>query len=226
MVNPTKDASRKVDLVRGQKGLLITVGVAVILFFILVIFVKAGTAANLNREIYHSISPLIHSGLTSVMKAVSFLAEWYVWLVLAAVLCVFAKTRGNFGWTTGFATLAGGAVATIAKDLFQIARPHILWLTQETGYGFPSGHATISAAFVATFLYFLWRSKVKKGWKIFATVLGILWLLTIGFSRIYLGVHNPTDVLGGYFAGVAVAAATIFLKTIFQVVVRPKSSRK
>ena len=183
----------------------------------LAILVKNDVLTNLNQQIYDAIASLINPPLTGAMIATSFWGEWYVWLSLAIILCWPAKTRTNFGWPLLFATLVAGALAVFTKDVFRIARPHIHWLVQEVGYSFPSGHVTISTAFVTTFLYFFLCSRTKKPWKVLIATLAILWVLLIGFSRIYLGVHNLTDVMGGYLVGISVAAAVIFAKETYQI---------
>ena len=211
---------KKSRLSRIEIAALIVAAIFACLFLGLTILVKNDVFVNLNREIYDAIASLINPFLTGAMIAVSYSGEWYVWLGLALILSVFAKTRPGFGWPTLLATLASGALAIVTKDLFQIARPHIHWLVQEVGYGFPSGHAAISTAFVATFLYFFLCSRSQKPWKIFVAVVAILWIITISFSRIYLGVHSSTDVLSGIFAGIFVAAAVIFTKEIWRKKVR------
>lgn len=84
---------------------------------------------------------------------------------------------------------------------FQRPRPTGIGVYREVFFSFPSGHATISAALFGYFAYFLWRQ--VDTWKtrlniLFAT--GIL-IMVIGFSRLYLGVHFLSDVLGGYLLG-------------------------
>ncbi|MCL2037528.1 phosphatase PAP2 family protein [Candidatus Saccharibacteria bacterium] len=205
---------------RTKISALIVVGLSAVVFMVLAILVKLGKFDTLNYEVYEAIATLINSTLTSVMILVSFLGEWYVWLTSAVILTLIAKTRANFGLPTLLATGAASAGAVLLKKIFMIPRPHINWLIQEVGYGFPSGHAMISTAFVAVAVYFFWQSRVRKLWKILLVIIGVLWLLAIGFSRIYLGVHTLSDVMAGFAAGLGVATATVYLKMIFQVVIR------
>jgi undecaprenyl-diphosphatase len=96
----------------------------------------------------------------------------------------------------------GGAalINTILKLSFQRARPD-LWVTvvKETSFSFPSGHAMISAALAFSVMYILWYTR----WRWWAVGLGLLYTFTIGLSRLYLGVHYPTDVLAGWAVGFA-----------------------
>lgn len=100
-----------------------------------------------------------------------------------------------------FLAVAGAAALNIMlKFIFQRARPE-LWprLLPESDYGFPSGHAMYSAAFVLALLLLFWPMR----WRLIVVVLGGLFVLALGLSRLYLGVHYPSDVLVGWCAGCA-----------------------
>ena len=73
----------------------------------------------------------------------------------------------------------------------------------ESSYSFPSAHSTLAVVLYGFIFYYLWRQTKKRSQKNLILVLGILLILAIGFSRIYLGVHFFTDVAGGYFLGLA-----------------------
>jgi membrane-associated phospholipid phosphatase len=102
-----------------------------------------------------------------------------------------------------FATVVGAAVLNLAlKYLFLRPRPDLVQAyAHDTGYSFPSGHAMISMAFYGTIAYLLFVA--LRNWRLRALVcLGLaIVLVLIGFSRLYLGVHYLTDILGGWAAG-------------------------
>lgn len=87
---------------------------------------------------------------------------------------------------------------TILKHVVGRARPDHLRLVSESGFSFPSGHAMISVC-VYGFLFYLAYSKIKNKYLRFFSclLLGIL-ILGIGISRIYVGVHYPSDIIAGY----------------------------
>ena len=99
----------------------------------------------------------------------------------------------------------GGAVlANLAlKAVFARARPSLFNpLVSETSYSFPSGHAMVSSAFVGVIILLLWNTR----YRVPAIVLGFLATFLIGVSRVYLGVHYPSDVLAGWCVGLVWAA--------------------
>jgi membrane-associated phospholipid phosphatase len=98
------------------------------------------------------------------------------------------------------AVLGAAVLNVIMKSAFHRPRPE-LWprLMQQSGASFPSGHSMYSAAFVTALILLAWNTRFR--W--LALVLGTLFTLLIGWSRVELGVHYPTDVLAGWLTGLA-----------------------
>ncbi len=110
----------------------------------------------------------------------------------------FLKRRAN-AWFFGLSVVGAYALNLLTKLFFQRMRP-ALWTgpIQETNYSFPSGHAMVSMAIAMAFICIAWRTK----WRWPVAVVAFSTSLLIGFSRLYLGVHFPTDVLGGWLAAI------------------------
>lgn len=117
-----------------------------------------------------------------------------------------------------FTSVAGALCANmILKLLFQRERPD-LWntLITETTYSFPSGHALISTALILSLVAITWRTRAR--WPVL--VLGSIFIALIGISRVYLGVHYPSDVIAGWCIGL------IWVVIVYHVarrIFRPKS---
>lgn len=109
-----------------------------------------------------------------------------------------------------FAVAVGGAglINLIAKPIFHEARPE-LWsrLVTETDYSFPSGHAMGSLALVLAIIILLWPSK----WRRLSLVLGTIFILIIGLTRLYLGVHYPSDILAGWSLSISWVTIAYYL---------------
>ncbi len=99
-----------------------------------------------------------------------------------------------------------GYSSIFLKNVFKTPRPDkSLWRTEASGYGFPSGHVTVTAGFWSYILIFL-----RKKW---LTIIGFIIIFFIAFSRVYLGVHFLLDIIGGLLIGVAVALCFYYLET-------------
>jgi undecaprenyl-diphosphatase len=102
----------------------------------------------------------------------------------------------------------GGVLNVLTKLLFRRDRP-TLWLSPapETDYSFPSGHAMVTMSVAVALSYIAWPTRGR--W--FVLLGGALWTAVIGLSRMYLGVHFPSDVLAGWCAGLAWTTGTYFI---------------
>ncbi len=102
------------------------------------------------------------------------------------------------------ATLGGYLLSTWLKDLFGRGRPTAVpHLTEEVSMSFPSGHSMVGAAFYLTMGLLLAQTVAHRREKIYFVVTAVVITLLIGMSRVYLGVHYPTDVVAGWAAGTA-----------------------
>ena len=135
--------------------------------------------------------------LTVFMKVITNLSSAYVLIAIALGTLLFLKNK-----KIGLCISSNLAIATILNQLLkyiiQRPRPDGYRLIIESGYSFPSGHSMVSMAFYGLIIYLIW--KMVKNKKIKYISCGILGLLIplIGFSRIYLGVHYASDVIGGF----------------------------
>lgn len=153
---------------------------------------------------FHSIhSPFLNSFFLFVTSLGSPLVVAVIGAVLVG-LCLYKKWYR--GATALVAGVGGATVANlILKGIFARTRPSIFTpLVRETSYSFPSGHAMVSSAFVFIVILLLWHTK----YRIPAVILGLLATLLIGLSRIYLGVHYPSDVIAGWSVGLVWAVIT------------------
>lgn len=148
--------------------------------------------------------------LTTTMRDVTWLGSAVVLVPLVVIVSIWSRTRIR-SWA-GFAPLSlslGGAIAlnNLVKPLVGRPRPQVGPLVATaTGYAFPSGHATQTAAVAVTIaaITAAWTSSWPRKVAIWSAA--VLACLLVGFSRIYLGVHWPSDVLAGYALGALWAA--------------------
>ena len=138
-----------------------------------------------------------------IMKKITYFGSVYFFLPIGILIfLIMIKKKSIRGIILLFlSTLGSYGLNFLLKSIFVRTRPLEYFLIEQGGYSFPSGHAMVSMAFYTTMTYLLVRGESRKKIK------GILWTINfiiiaiIGFSRIYLGVHWPTDILMGYLVG-------------------------
>ncbi len=180
-------------------GLLLSLGV-ILLFAKIVKDVVEGESRRFDETVLlwiHANSP---TWLDEPMRIVTTLGYYWMILPLLAILAYAFYRRGRKVSAALLVISTGGGLVltTTLKTVFQRSRPELF----DSGYtasfySFPSIHATLAVGFYGTLgLLLAWRLTGFRRWAV--AVLGIVLVLLIGFSRLYLGVHYPTDVLAGF----------------------------
>lgn len=124
---------------------------------------------------------------------------WTLAPTLALGLVLGQRNRKREAIFVAASWLGAGVLNVVTKEVFRRERPHF-WpsLAPESDFGFPSGHAMLSLALAGAVIILLWRGQISRSRKILTTFLAALFVLGVGFSRLYLGVHFPSDVLAGW----------------------------
>ncbi len=137
------------------------------------------------------------------MLWITSLGNWKFVVVLALFVGVVLWIKRKKNLIPPFwATLAGTEITVeVLKLIVHRARP-IGASFLETSYSFPSGHAAISVALYGFLAFILMKEMKLKFERNIILTAAVLIILLIGFSRVYLGLHFPTDVLGGYLVGI------------------------
>jgi membrane-associated phospholipid phosphatase len=135
-----------------------------------------------------------------------------VYATLCAILLIAGFVRRK--WLTPIAiSVVGLAVAWKVSDFVKLTlhrpRPEHWFALREPSYSYPSGHAVLATAFYGFWAYIVWRSGLRLGTKLAILAAVAVWILAIGWSRLALGVHFPSDLLGGYLLGVSALAFEI-----------------
>ena len=159
------------------------------------------------------------AGLTVFFKAVTNRGNWQTIASLCIILSLVPRTRRSAGIPVSAAAILASLIQRALKVSFHRARPDLaLHLISQGGYSFPSGHSFTVLIFYGMIIY-LCRTNLKNraAANTITALLAVL-IFLIGISRVYLGVHFPTDVLGGWSLALCVLmiliSGDIKLKTI------------
>ena len=169
-----------------------------------------GESRRFDRAVLLAIQDVTPAWLDTPMRAVTALGYYYVVVpaVLVAVGVFLRYGRRLSALLLAVATCGSLLLTTVLKAVFERARPELV----DSGYtasfySFPSGHATVAVGFYGTLtLLVAYNLRGMARWTV--VVVGVLLILLIGFSRLYLGVHYPTDILAGYLS------ALIWISTV------------
>ena len=150
-------------------------------------------------EVIRVIQRLETPFFTSLMKSVTALGTSYFYIPL--ILFIFWWVDEKRGLRLGILIIVSAWINEFMKDLFKQPRPFniepSLGLAHESSYGVPSGHAQMALTFWIPLAAWYSRQKTYSK-KILVWALVVLFILLIGFTRLYLGVHFPTDLLAGW----------------------------
>lgn len=142
----------------------------------------------------------VSSVKTAFYKGVTFCASGYCLVIVALLLLILFKDKLKASLVMIDLCVSAIVSNFILKPIFHRDRPSYMMIS-ESGYSFPSSHSFIALAFYGLLIYFIYESGFSKNIKIISISFLSLLIVMIGISRIYLGVHYPSDVLAGFIGG-------------------------
>ena len=180
--------------------LITTVCVALLGFLTIMILVMSDYKFKLDK--FNVIIANNRNGfLTGFLKIFTHLGSFYTLAALAVVgviliWFVMKNKRMSVFYAGTFAVVCISNF--VIKQIVRRLRPEHLMIIKETGFSFPSGHAMMTFAFFALAIHFVWQTIKNKPLKITLISIFSILIASIGFSRIYLGVHYLTDIIAGF----------------------------
>jgi len=142
--------------------------------------------------------------MTMGMKVASQLGSPRMLVILGMLMMLYTGIRRKHFWDTALIPIAlvGGMILNeTLKYGFHRQRPGLHRLVEVSGFSFPSGHSMLSFIFYGLMVYLVWVNISGKALRLAVSALLICVILAVGISRIYLGVHYPSDVLAGFSVG-------------------------
>ncbi|MEO3946800.1 phosphatase PAP2 family protein [Gorillibacterium sp. CAU 1737] len=199
---------------------------------LLVVFAALGLAMTqgwtepIDTSIREWVQAPRFTGLLAFAKKLTWAGDFTPQFLVSLVVAAYLRLSTGKAGASRFLMLYLGGVwvlNTVLKAAYHRERPSVEHLVEASGYSFPSGHAMSSAALYGMLGYLLWRKFRREGrWVYAIPVITVLWILLIGWSRVYLGVHFASDVAGGYAVGCAWLMLCLWMRSG----VNPKASTR
>ena len=186
--------------------------------------VLRGHTQQFDQAVRNWVHQFASADMTRVMTAISLLGYNILILEMLIAFAIFARLRWRgAGVWLAVAMIGALALDTALKYAYHRTRPVAFFGVAPHSYSFPSGHALCSFCFYGVLAGLLSKRTKALSWRIVIWIIAVVLVIAIGLSRIYLGVHYPSDVLAGYLAATVWVGTIIVLDHFLKV---RKSSRQ
>ena len=235
VIQVIREVIRKMNVRNEEAPYFIAIGIAVLLFWgALHLFIELTDelAENELESFDTNITAFVQSfrsdGLTAYFRFVTDLGDRYAYIAISILLGAyffFRHKNWNFIVQTILVLLLATVTNVALKHVINRARPSLEHLVEVNTLSYPSGHSMSAMAFYGFLVYLSITLIPKKRLKVLVALLICLLILSIGTSRIYLGVHYPSDVAAGFVGGLIWVTLCIIVFNTFSLIrARKKSS--
>lgn len=186
-------------ILKENKWYLITLVAVTIVFLIIKNTSIYNYVVSFDYSVIESISNNVDKRVTALMQFITNFGDWYTPIAISMCIFIFIKNKLYFYLLTssyGFS----GIISFFTKLIVRRPRPSFALIDIPSSFSFPSGHTLTSIVFYLIFCYLITNKQSNLNKYIYASLFSCLTLI-IGFSRIYLGVHFFSDVVGGLIYG-------------------------
>lgn len=215
--NERKRRQRFLPLAIGRSGGIVLAGLAFWFFRKQAQQVAEGAADKYDTAVMEAVHTIDNPNVSRALHAVTQLGSHAAIGTAAGITAIALMRRGrpHDAWTVALSTGGAMAINTLLKNIFQRQRPQELArrIKLPKSHSFPSGHSLLSAATYPIVVHHLVEDRSVATQAVAHAATGLA-ILCVGFSRVYFGVHFPSDVLGGFAAGFGWLGLTALSHTI------------
>lgn len=206
------DMSKKqiIDYIKDNRKNIIII-IALILFVFVTYSIFSNKIVQIDQMVHSYILSIRNDALTDTLIIITNISSAYSLIVISILLLAIIKNK-RIPLLICSNLIFAYIINATAKLIFTRPRPSGINLIEESGFSYPSGHAMISMAYFGFIAYLIYKNTKNKFSKTFLIITLSLTILLIGFSRIYLGVHYLSDVIGGFL--LSIIYLTVYIKNI------------
>ena len=184
-----------------EKRKVILVSGLLIFFVVLTILVVLGVTKGFDDSVYSLVRSLESGFFDKYFLTVTKLGNESVVIILAFI--IFLLVRRNDKLLVLLTCLLSVVSNQLIKHIIMRDRPSVYRMIKQGGFSYPSGHSMIAVALYGILIYLVFKYIKNKYLKYGLSALLVLLILSIGISRIYVGVHFASDVVGGFSLAIA-----------------------
>jgi len=187
----------------------ITVGIIFLILFGIVasgVYFESGWVTSFDLSWIERIQGSVFESKTAFLMKITELGNIRLIIVLTIIISTVLFVRRRYAeglWLGGTVLFCGAIIGKILKETFDRERPQIFQLIERSSESFPSGHAIATTIFYGLIGLVIVISAGKTWQKFTAGFITLAWIVFILITRVYLGVHFPTDVTAGFLYGMA-----------------------
>lgn len=197
-------------IIKNCKWIVLFICIIILLFLIEDVIDKE--IITFDNSCYNMVSSLLITDMmTPVVKIITQFGGAY-WLIGFSIFLLFIIKNRKIGISIILNLGLSVSINYTLKQILQRPRPTEYRIINESGYSFPSGHSMVSMAFYGYLIYLIYKYVKNKYVKTILIMLLTILIVSIGISRIYLGVHYTSDVIAGFI--VAISYLIIYTKVI------------
>lgn len=187
-----------------KKNKIIILSLMLIIFFTLGFMVKGSSEGILfDVKVLEFIHNVRNSHIFSIMKFISFIGSEKFLFPVAFMVISYTLIKKNYyvSKLLLLSTLGSYLLNYLLKQVFHRIRPLVFFLVNQGGYSYPSGHSMVTMTLYSTIAFLLAKKVDDNRKKRQIRIIAFVMICLMGISRLYLGVHWPTDVIGGFLMG-------------------------
>ena len=210
---------------KNKKINCLVAAILMIIFIIITALVVTNNIAWFDDSVYNFIIGLRSAPLDFILKTITRLGDTVVIIIIVVAALIFLNKKDRV--ILGSSTIITVTLNQAIKHILKRPRPDHLRLIKQGGFSYPSGHSMIAVCVYGIMIYLINKKVQNKKLRITLSILLTLLILTIGISRVYLGVHYPSDVLGGFVLSTVILLINLtFTDKIYGGILNEKNGNK